>query len=91
MFHFQFVIQKIDITYPELRPHITLTFNEMESHLQLPALDAGSNLIGLGKSLTIEISDFEAASWFAEYALCIEFNGSLLRRPLTAFMSLEKL
>lgn len=31
----------------------------------------------------------EIADWFREYALCLEFTGSLLKKPLTAFLSLQ--
>lgn len=91
MFHFQLVVLRLDVNYTELRPQLAVSFGEMQTHLPLPELASGSNLLGVGKNLTVEISDMEIADWFAQYALCLEFTGSLLRKPLKAFLSLERL
>jgi|JI6StandDraft_1071083.scaffolds.fasta_scaffold08301_1 hypothetical protein len=88
MFHFQLVVLRMDINYVELRPQLAVSFGEVQTQLALPELKAGNNVLGLGRSLTVEISDMEVADWFGQYALCLEFTGSLLKKPLTAFLSL---
>lgn len=36
MFHFQLVVLKLDISYPELRPHLHIGFGDMQTQLPLP-------------------------------------------------------
>jgi hypothetical protein len=33
MFYFQYVVNKVDINYSELKPTLTVNFNEMSSRL----------------------------------------------------------
>lgn len=91
MFYFQYVVNRVDINYSELKPFVAINFNEMSSRLELSPLRLGTNVLGIGKSLTLEISDMELSSWFMEFALCLEFGGSLLKKNLYALMSLEKM
>lgn len=91
MFYFEYIVNRIDLNYTELKPFASLHFHEMTSRLELPSLRQGPNVIGLGKNLTLEISDMELASWFMEYALVLEFGGSLVKNNLYALLSLEKL
>ena len=71
MFYFQYVVQRVRIDYDEFSPEVSIRFGDITNKLELPDLQVGDNMLGLGKELVIHIEEAELREWFQEYAFCV--------------------